>query len=141
MPDPRELKQQLQDLDLQRARVQEELDRDRLTTATNNLLQTITSAPMMERMREFREKAAAGEVKTEEAVGLMSLEELRAAGAKLPEDFRLTSRVFEDLESGSRVEIHDKLGDLIGDRPGPAGWSFCAGGGAATVCGCAGGGS
>jgi hypothetical protein len=89
-------------------------------------------------MRDFRERATTGEVSYGEVGEMLSLDSLRAAGADFPDDFRLTSRVFEDLESGLRIEMKPPI-DLNG--PGVIAWGACAGGGAATVCGCAGGSS
>ena len=115
-----------------------QIDRERLTTITNSLIQTITSPKFIERMRQFREKAGA-KPDLAAAADLMSLESLRSAGAELPADFRLTSRVFEDGDTGLKLDIR------TGQLPGAGGpvlkWGACAGGGAATVCGCAGGNS
>lgn len=115
-----------------------QIDRERLTTITNSLIQTITSPKFIERMRQFREKAG-GKPDFGEAAELMSLESLRAAGADLPADFRLTSRVFEDSETGLKLDI--RAGQLQTAGGPILKWGACAGGGAATVCGCAGGNS
>ena len=114
------------------------IDRERLTKITNSLIQTITSPKFIERMRQFREKSG-GKPDLGEAAELMSLESLRAAGADLPADFRLTSRVFEDSETGLKLDI--KPGQLQTAGGPILKWGACAGGGAATVCGCAGGNS
>lgn len=115
-----------------------QIDRERLTTITNSLIQTITSPKFIERMRQFREKAGSNP-DFGDAADLMSLESLRAAGAEVPNDFRLTSRVFEDSETGFKLDIRPAQRAVAG---GPIlKWGACAGGGAATVCGCAGGGT
>ena len=140
MPDvelQKNLEGKLADLNREQLLVKSQLDRERLTTITSNLIETITSPKFIERMRQFREKAGAG-ASFGEAADLMSLESLKAAGAQIPEDFRLTSRVFEDRETGIKFEINPPKGlpDLDG---GTVAWGACAGGGAASVCGCAGG--
>jgi hypothetical protein len=111
----------------------QQLDRERLTKITDSLIQTITSPEFIERMRSFR-SVAERTSSFEEAGSLMSIESLREAGAELPEDFRITSRVFEDYEKGTRIAVSP----IEGFDPRVA-WGACAGGGAATVCGCAGG--
>lgn len=112
-----------------------QIDRARLKKITRELVDAITSPEVLERMKKFRTQAARGA--TFDAAGdIMSLESLRAAGADLPADFRLTSRVFEDRERGIKFEIRPPVTDLPG---GQVSWGACAGGGAATVCGCAGG--
>jgi len=130
------LKGKLADLDNERLLVKQQLDRERLAAITTSLIETITSPAFIERMRQFRQKAHAG-ARFGDAADLMSLESLRAAGADVPDDFRLTSRVFEDRETGLRLEIEPP--NLMGDTGPILRWGACAGGGAATVCGCAGG--
>lgn len=122
-------------LDEERTLVKRELDRERLSKVTGEVIETITSPEFIERMRVAREKAENGDGM--KAVGdLLSMDGLRAAGANIPEDFRLTSRVFEDRVTGTRFEVKPPAG-TIGDID-PLGWGACAGGGAATVCGCGG---
>ena len=139
MPPMANLATRMADLDRERALVKSQLDRERLTEITGDLIRTITSPKFIEKMRQFREKAVKGGG-FDEAADLMSLESLRDAGARIPDDFRLTSRVFEDLDSGLKVAI-----DPRGWRTAPGlddvAWGACAGGGAGTVCGCAGGGT
>ena len=121
--------------------ISDRLERERLNEITSSLIETITSPIVVETMRQFREKARAG-AGFAEAGELMSLESLRAAGAKLPDDFRLTSRVFEDRATGLAVEIKSPRGADKGALAAESNKiSACAGGGAATVCGCAGGGT
>ena len=112
------------------------IDRERLTTITNSLIKTITSPQFIERMRQFREKAAT-KPDFGAAADLMSLESLRAAGAELPPDFRLTSRVFEDAATGLKLDIRPTQQQAVDGSK--LEWGACAGGGAATICGCAGG--
>lgn len=117
-----------------------QLDRELLTRATDSLIQAITAPEFVERMHAFRDEAGARDVSFDEVGKLLSVESLREAGAELPDDFRLTSRTFEDRLQGWKIDW--KLPDeLKGDRVGPVSWGACAGGGAASVCGCAGGGS
>jgi len=136
----RRLSLKMEELDRERLVVKHQLDRERLTKITGNLIDTITSPAFVERMRAFRQRAAGG-ASFSEAGDLMSLENLRAAGAEIPDDFRLTSRVFEDREAGFRVEFKPpSIDDLRASTGGGVvAWGACAGGGAATVCGCAGG--
>ena len=131
-----ELSNRMKELDKERLLVKQQLDRGRLTEITSNLVETLTSPQMVERMREFREKAEKG-ASLAEAGEILSVEGLRAAGASLPDDFRLTSRVFEDFETGMRIDIRPPAKGI--PDIDPLGWGACAGGGAATVCGCAGG--
>ena len=131
-----ELRDRMAELDEARRLVKRELDRDRLTEITDSLIRTITSPEVVAKMSAFRDAADEG-ASFDEAADLMSLESLRKAGADIPDDFRLTSRVFEDFATGTRIEVNPgKLGGLGTD---PLAWGACAGGGAATVCGCAGG--
>ena len=118
--------------------VQGQLDRERLMLITNNLIETITSPQVVEKMREFR-KGVNSETEFQAAGEFLSRESLIKAGADIPDDFRITSRIFEDKVSGMRVELHspDAGSDAVKAR---GSWSGCAGGGAWTVCGCAGGG-
>jgi hypothetical protein len=110
-----------------------------LQNITQQLIKAITSPQVMEQMRQFREKAAAGATHSE-AGDLMSLETLKAAGAQLPSGFRITSRVFEDKASRRIIDL-DPGPSKPALRQNASGVSGCAGGGAATVCGCAGGGT
>ncbi|MBN9552310.1 MAG: hypothetical protein J0H31_26485 [Alphaproteobacteria bacterium] len=120
-------------------------DPDHLRNVTQELVKAITSPEVIEQMRQFREKAAAGGNFTE-AGDLMSLESLKAAGANLPDGFRITSRVFEDKSTGKTIDLGP---ETPFDPNNPVGLgpkdinavSGCAGGGAATVCACAGGGT
>lgn len=130
-----ELQRKLQSIEAEKAMVKDQLDRERLVKVTNSVIETITSPKFIERMRAVREKAANGEG-LDEVGKLLTLDGLRAAGADIPDDFRLTSRVFEDKVSGLRFEVNPVPKGI--PDVSPLGWGACAGGGAATVCGCGG---
>ncbi len=90
-------------------------------------------------MNKFRKKANEEGLDFSEAGNIMSLESLKAAGASVPDDFRLTSRVFEDRELGLKIELIDparRIGDTgtvaVGACGGAGGLSFCACGGGST---------
>jgi len=122
----------------ERARdAQYQLDRIRLTRVTTDVIQTITQPEFIERVREARRAADEG-AGMEAGLQLLSIESLRAAGVDIPDDFRMTSRIFEDREKGIRLEVTD----LPRDGDGVAGmmpnWGGCAGGGGWTFCGCGG---
>ena len=139
MPNPEfkaELASKLIKIDEERDLVKRQLNRERLTEITSSIIETITSPQVIEKMKAFRESAEKG-ASYAEAGELMSLESLRAAGAKIPDDFRLTSRVFEDRETGLRVQLVPPV--KFPDQSSPVEWGACGGAGAATVCGCAGG--
>ena len=112
------------------------LDRARLVDATNNLVETFTSEAFIERMHTLRDRAERGEVDFDEVGKLLSIDGLRDAGAKLPDDFRLTSRTFEDAVKGFSIDFNP---DVLPRGGGDVAWGACAGGGAVGTCGCAGG--
>lgn len=150
----------------------EELDPERLTEITNQMVEAITSPPYVEAMRAV--KAAEGSQRLEEAMERLTPDALRKQGVKLPEDMRISSRFFEagfkpvelgepigtrnlltelrvtDPEAFRRINkirvinphLHEELiHRLIPDeRLSPVALCGCACGGAATVCGGAGGG-
>ena len=89
---------------LEKAELKGDLDRDRLMAATNTVIETITSPEFVEKMRQARE-AAEKDGGYEAVAKILSLEGLRAAGAKIPEDFRLTSRIFEDIVGASALRF------------------------------------
>ena len=138
MPSTDKIKDRLEKLDLEKAELKGQLDRDRLMAVTNTVIETITSLEFIEKMRQAREKAEKDEG-YEAVAKILSLEGLRAAGAKIPEDFRLTSRIFEDKVRGERFEIspiNDPDGPI--QRYDPLGWGAFAGRGAATIYDCGG---
>lgn len=114
-----------------------EQERDRLIRATTTVIETITSPGFMEKMREARARAEANGG-LDELAGLLSISGLREAGADIPDDFRLTSRVFEDRVGGLKLDIETSPRREPGEEPVPVPMGGCAGGGAASVCGCAG---
>ncbi len=129
------LETRLETLDDERREVKGQLDRERLLRVTSEVVETITSPEFIERMRKAREQADNGEGM--DAVSkVLSLDGLREAGANIPKDFRLTSRVFEDKIRGERIEIGPIIGGRIPEMD-PLGWGACAGGGL-TFCGCGG---
>lgn len=133
------LEVELKNLDNKRIKVKEQLSRDRLEKITNDIVTTISSPKFMKSMKLFREKAKEKDFDLAEAGNIMSIESLKAAGASIPDDFRLTSRVFEDSELGIRMKI-DHFDPLkgIGDTLAVG---ACGGAGGLTFCGCAGGSS
>lgn len=128
------LRQQMKELDDERSRVKSQLDRERLLAATGSVIDTITSNEFIDRMRKARE-VADDDDGLAAASKLLTLEGLRRAGADIPDDFRLTSRVFEDKAAGVRLEVRPKG---IGPIDGTLGWGACAGAGGLTFCGCGG---
>ena len=104
MPSTDKIKGRLEKLDLEKAELKGQRDRDRLMAATNTVIETITSPEFVEKTRQARDEAEK-DGDYEAVAKILSLEGLRAAGAKIPEDFRLTSRIFEDKVRGERFEI------------------------------------
>lgn len=130
------LENRLDELETERREVKGQLDRDRLMKVTSEVVETITSPEFIERMRKARDQADKGDGM--DAVSkVLSIEGLREAGASIPEDFRLTSRVFEDKLRNERFEIGPIDVGRIPDAD-PLGWGACAGGGGLTFCGCGG---
>ena len=130
------LRQKMVELDVERFEVKGQLDRERLRTVTNDVIETITSPQFIEKMRIAREKASEDDGMS--AVSqLLSIDGLRKAGAEIPDDFRLTSRMFEDKASGLRIVVDNDL-SKIKIPSGQLGWGACAGTGTLTFCGCGG---
>ncbi len=113
----------------------DQLDRERLMRVTGQVIETITSPAFVERMRKARQAADEG-CELDTAADLLSIKGLRDAGVDIPEDFRLTSRVFEDREQGFRLELNSDA--RLGPGGSPLGWGGCAGAGGLTFCGCGG---
>ena len=111
-------------------------DRQSLTNMTNSVLDVITSPGFLKKMHEARFNAERGG-SLQDMADLMSVENLRNEGVELPDDFRVTSRRFEDLTTGESIEVNEPVptDSRTGDAVALGG---CAGGGAATVCGCGG---
>lgn len=130
------LESRMTEIEAERRDVKGQLDRDRLMRVTSEVVETITSPEFIERMRKAREQADNGEG-MDAVAKVLSLDGLRDAGADIPKDFRLTSRVFEDKVRGERFEI-GPIFDPRGPVTDPLGWGACAGGGGLTFCGCGG---
>jgi len=130
-----ELTKKMVKLDEERRLVKGQLDRKRLMVVTNDVIETITSDAFVEKMRAARD-ASDKDGGMDAVSKLLSLEGLRGAGAKIPDDFRLTSRIFEDKVRGERFEI-GPITSKIPDMD-PLGWGACAGAGGLSFCGCGG---
>jgi hypothetical protein len=131
----RRLQDRINQLDNERIQVKSQLDRERLVRVTNGVIETITSPEFIERMQQARMMADSSEG-YDAVAKLLTLESLRAAGAEIPDDFRLTSRVFEDKVNGVRFELKSDLTGIPGLEP--LGWGACGGAGGLTFCGCGG---
>lgn len=131
----RSLSERMKQLDTERTEVKSQLDRERLVKVTSGVIETITSPAFVEKMERARKISEGGEG-FDEVAKLLTLDGLRAAGAEIPDDFRLTSRVFEDKVSGVRVHIDPVLTGIPGAEP--VGWGACGGAGGLTFCGCGG---
>ena len=112
-------------------------DRKTLTDMTNSVLDTITSPDFLKKMHEARFNAERGG-SLEDMANLMSVENLRNEGVALPDQFRVTSRKFEDLTTGESIEINQPVSERKMDAEEPVALGGCAGGGAFTVCACGG---
>jgi hypothetical protein len=130
------LREDLARRDDDRRQVHERLSRERLTRVTTEMVQTLTSPAFFDKVRDARDAADRGEG-MEAAARLLSIESLRELGVDIPDDFRMTSRVFEDRENGGQVEFRD-VPIFDPNDPGLVGWGGCAGGGGLTFCGCGG---
>lgn len=121
----------------------DELDAKRLEKITEDMIAAITSPPFVQAMRTL--KTTPMDKRLEVAKRLLTPSALRTAGVRLPEDMRITSRYFEPGKPLEVIEVSDREAFFAGG-PGYAPDLFaygawgCACGGAATVCGGAGGG-
>jgi hypothetical protein len=89
-------------------------------------------------MRRARIQADGGGA-IEDAAQLLSIKGLRDAGAEIPDDFRLTSRVFEDREQGFKITLEgDPARPPISGVDPRIAWGACGGAGGLTFCGCGG---
>jgi hypothetical protein len=86
-----------------------EFTADKLREVTSEMIEVISSAPFVEAMRAVR--AAPEDQRLVEGSRLLNPDALRAAGAPLPKDMRISSRYFE---TGFPGEV--ELGDLPGGR-------------------------
>jgi hypothetical protein len=119
-----------------------DIDAAHLTNITNGLIGAISSAPFVAAMQNL--KATPLDQRLAVASNTLSPAALTAAGVNFPEGMRITSRYFEP-GSPDIIEVTDD-GAVLRDansvpQIGAAGAWGCACGGAATVCGGAGGGS
>jgi hypothetical protein len=131
-----QLRAELAVQDRARQAVKDRLDREQLRRVTNDMIQAITSPEFVERVRLARAASDRGEG-MDAAVRLLSIEGLREAGVDIPEDFRMTSRVFEDREQGVRISM-DEPRALESEGIEVLSWGSCAGAGGLTFCGCGG---
>jgi len=127
----------------------EMLDVDRLRKITDEMVTAITSPPFVEAMRTM--KATAQDQRLKVGAKILNPEALRSKGAPLPVGMRITSRYFEsgkptievaDPDEAGHPPIAKEIADISSLSPrqtkGVQSAGMCAGGGAGTVCGCAG---
>lgn len=131
-----ELQAQFNRADEERRIAKEQLDRERLIRVTDEVIRTITTPEFFERMRLAREAADEG-AGLDAAADLLSIERLREAGVDIPEDFRISSRTFEDRIQGLRFELQP-VQSVGGTDPIRPDIGVCAGGGGLTFCACGG---
>ena len=115
-----------------------------LKTETAQLIDAISSPAFVDAMHRLNSEPMQSRLAL--ASSILTPDALREAGVPLPPNMRITSRYFEP-DSPETIEADDdgnvRLMDqsLLSQPPGAAGAWGCACGGAATVCGGAGGGS
>ena len=124
---------ELEQIEQQRRDTKRQLDRERLMRVTSDLVSTLTAPEFIEKMRAARQEAEGG-AGLDRAGDLLSLSNLRRAGVDIPDDFRLTSRIFEDEVEGIRIEVQDRLGGDLDSL----GLKVCGGGGTLGICACGG---
>lgn len=129
----------------------EMLDVDRLRKITDDMITAITSPAFVDAMRTM--KSTPDNQRLKVAAETLNPETLRSKGVPLPPGMRITSRYFEsgkptievaDPNEGGGAPMIKEVADLRNLSParvahGQTSAGICAGGGAATVCGCAGG--
>jgi hypothetical protein len=116
------------------------LDAGRLRKITDEMITAITSPPFVEAMRKM--KSTPEDQRLKVAAQILNPETLRSKGVPLPSGMRITSRYFEPGKSTIEVAEHDEVGRApvvkeISSK-GVQNAGACAGGGAGTICGCAG---
>jgi len=138
-PKELQLQEQLDQKDKERQLAKDELNKERLVRVTEGVIRTITSPAFVEKMRLANIEFKAGKG-LDAGAALLSIEALREAGADIPDDFRVTSRVFEDQASGLRVEFKSNETPNISDQElALASWGACGGAGGPLIgCGCSG---
>jgi hypothetical protein len=129
-----QLSEKLDEVNEERRLVKDQLDRERLKRVTDELIETITSPAFIERMVAARRAIEEGEG-VEAGARLLSVDTLRRAGIDIPDDFRITSRVFEDRKSGTQIDIINDGSDIPGEA---LGWGMCSGSGYNGMCFCSG---
>ena len=115
-----------------------------LKSETDQLIEAISSHEFVDAMRCM--SAEPMESRLELASRILTPSALRYAGVPLPSHMRITSRYFEPsssniIEADEDGTVRDMDGSFLSQPPGAMGAWGCACGGAATVCGGAGGGS
>jgi hypothetical protein len=120
----------------------DDINAERLTKMTNELIAAISAPPFVAAMKEL--KVTPTDQRLALASKRLTPTVLSAAGVKFPQGMRITSRYFEP-GTPDIIEVTDHGAVLrhVNSLPGTgatAAWA-CACGGAATVCGGAGGGS
>jgi hypothetical protein len=128
----------------------EMLDAERLRKITDEMITAITSPPFVEAMRTM--KTTPQDQRLKVGAKILNPEALRSKGVPLPAGMRITSRYFEsgkptievaDPDEAGHPPIVKEIADIrslsSGQTKGGQTAGMCAGGGAGTVCGCAGG--
>lgn len=128
-----ELSEKLTTLNAELTRVKSLLERERISRVATNMIETITSPAFVEKMLAAGQKTDAG-AGLESMKDLLAIDELRKAGAEIPDDFRIASRVFEDKSQGLRIEVTPQRDST--SRPAAGG--VCGGFGRGAICACGG---
>jgi len=121
-----------------------ELDPKKLKAMTNTIIATISHPSFIKAMKEMKATPQSKRLRLAEKI--LTKRALIRSGIKLPRGMRVTSRYFEPGSPkiieviGSVAKLHANKTDLLVPI-GPMGAWACACGGAATVCGGAGGGT
>lgn len=121
-----------------------ELDAKKLKAITNELVDAISSPPFVAAMKKLKKTPVANRLAV--ASKTLTPTVLSAAGVKMPQGMRITSRYFE-AGSPDIIQVTDHGATLVhvssvpGTGGGPGSWGGCACGGGLTFCGGAGGGT
>lgn len=127
----------------------ETLDVDRLRKITDDMITAIASPAFVDAMRKM--KSTPDDQRLAVAAQTLNPETLRSKGVPLPSGMRITSRYFEsgkptievaDPEKSGGAPIVKQVADIrsaMAAEGTKKTAGACAGGGAGTVCGCAGG--
>jgi hypothetical protein len=116
-------------------------DISRLRKAAVGVVETLTDPNFINKIQQARSH-------TDDAGNVLdvlkhhfSIEGLREAGVDIPADFRMTSRVFEDVTSEPRIQVSEDLEPVAAAsnfKDNPQAGGFCAGGSFRGIRGCAG---